>query len=232
MAQDAAGSIASLVTLPDEILLQILWYLDLPELLTMTRTSHHLRSLALDPLLHLRRLRYSSRSLARSLPHRPQLQTLQPPSSAIYLTRTHLAARRLHWSLVCIRLNRSLSRRPNLRTLVNANIVPAECCRRDRASGDIVVATDRRGLVVERKRRVERELVKEGLRVWLERKAGEILKRRKDGVGVGVLVWRFSKRGKSAEVREEKKVGECLEKGRVSGLKRFWEGLSRSAQMT
>lgn len=82
---------------------------------------------------------------------------------------------------------------------------------------------------MERKRRVERELVKEGLRVWLERKAGEILKRRKDGVGVGILVWRFSKRGKGAEVREEKKVGEWFEKGRVSGLKRFWEGLSRSA---
>ena len=107
--------------------------------------------------------------------------------------------------------------------------MPRECCHRDRASGDILVAGDRRGLVVERKRRVERELVKEGLRVWLERKAGEILKRRKDCVGVGVLVWRFSKRGKGVEVRErERTVGEGLEKGRVLGLKRFWEGLGAS----
>jgi len=84
-------------------------------------------------------------------------------------------------------------------------------------------------LVVERKRRVERELVKEGLRVWLERKAGEILKRRKDGVGVGVLVWRFSKRGKGLESKERVRTAfEGLEKGRVLGLRRFWEGLGAS----
>lgn len=37
MTQDAAGSIATLAALPDEIILNILWYLDIPELLTMTR---------------------------------------------------------------------------------------------------------------------------------------------------------------------------------------------------
>lgn len=84
--------------------------------------------------------------------------------------------------------------------------------------------------MVERKRKVEREKVKEGLRVWLERKAGEIRKRKKDGVGVGVLVWRFSKRVKIVDVSEREarnRAGswESAEKGRVLGLKRFWEGL-------
>lgn len=85
---------------------------------------------------------------------------------------------------------------------------------------------------MERKRRVEREKVKEGLRVWLERKAGEIGRRRKkDGVGVGILVWRFSKRVKITDVSERERARaragswESAEKGRVMGLKRFWEGL-------
>lgn len=72
--------------------------------------------------------------------------------------------------------------------------------------------------------------MKEGLRVWLERKAGEIrAKRLKSGVGVGVLVWRFSKRAK-----EERMTGETdarggrelrTESGRVMGLRQFWEAM-------
>lgn len=85
------------------------------------------------------------------------------------------------------------------------------------------------GGLVERKRKVEREKVKEGLRVWLERKAGEIRRRKKDGVAVGVLVWRFSRRPKldaaansgAGKVRETDR----LQDGKVLGLKRFWEGL-------
>lgn len=81
---------------------------------------------------------------------------------------------------------------------------------------------------MERKRRVEREQVKEGLRVWLERKAREIGRRRKDGVGVGVLVWRFTKKVKlepAANAATRAQRWERPENGRVSGLKRFWEGL-------
>jgi len=87
------------------------------------------------------------------------------------------------------------------------------------------------GMLVERKRRVEREKVKEGLRVWLERKAGEIRKRRKDGVGVGILVWRFSKRVKISENGSRMdaiKTSERMENEKVLGLKRFWEGLGGS----
>jgi len=42
IARDAAGSISAISTLPDEILLQILWYLDIPELLTMTRVGAYI----------------------------------------------------------------------------------------------------------------------------------------------------------------------------------------------
>ncbi|PNS16231.1 hypothetical protein CAC42_6338 [Sphaceloma murrayae] len=216
-----------LLGLPDEVLVLVLWHLDVPELLAVSRTSHRLRTLALDPYIHHARLRYSSHRLPRLLSTRPPLSALQPPTSGIYLSRTHLAARRLHWSLVCIRLNRSLSRRPAITSLVSANILPRECCRRDRASGDyLFAASERGGLVTERKRKVEREKVKEGLRVWLERKAGEILKRREKGVGVGVLVWRLQKRMKIEEMREGRR-GVVIEghEGRVKGLRSFWEGV-------
>ncbi|KAF4552998.1 Hypothetical protein D9617_8g050110 [Elsinoe fawcettii] len=212
-----------LLRLPDELLANILCHLDVPELLVVSRTSHRLRALALDPYLHHRRRRLTSLALPHLLSSRPPLAALQPPSAAIYLSRTHLAARRLHWSLVCIRLNRSLSRRPGLSSLVSANILPRECCRRDRASGEYVF---RGGLVVERKKKVEREKVKEGLRVWLERKAGEICRRREKGVGVGVLVWRLQRRLKVEERREGNRE-KVMDTGRVRGLKMFWEGVGR-----
>ncbi|PSK34093.1 hypothetical protein B9Z65_8419 [Elsinoe australis] len=190
------------------------------------QTSHRLRALALDPYLHHARLRQTTQRLPCLLSTRPPLSSLQPPSSSIYLSRTHLAARRLHWSLVRIRLNRSLSRRPTITTLVSANILPRECCRRDRASGEYMY---RGGLVVERKKKVEREKVKEGLRVWLERKAGEIMKRREKGVGVGVLVWRLQRR---MRLEGERTGGKGVEiegaEGRVRGLRSFWEGVGRT----
>lgn len=188
--------------------------------------SLHFRSLALDPLLHSQRLHASSVTLSSFLPRRPRLQTLQPPTSSIYLTRTHVAARKLGFSLALVSLNRSLSRRPPLSTLVNANIVPKDCCRVHRESGEMLIAT---GGIVERKRRLEREKIKEGLRVWLERKAG-VIGRRKDVV-VGVLVWRFSKRAKgmgqdcNERSRPSPRSWERPESGRVTGLKRFWEDL-------
>jgi len=114
-----------------------------------------------------------------------------------------------------------------LSSLVNANIVPKECCRRDRQSGEMLIAT---AGILERKRKVEREKVKEGLRVWLERKAGEI--GRKKDVGVGILVWRFSKRAKAVpcdvsglQPRLSHASWEGHEAGRVRRLRRFWEDL-------
>jgi hypothetical protein len=72
---------------------------------------------------------------------------------------------------------------------------------------------------------VEREQIKEGLRVWLERKALEIRSRKNEG-GVGMLVWRFSRKFRVGEQK-----GECNDwrekpkKDKVTGLKRFFEDL-------
>lgn len=76
---------------------------------------------------------------------------------------------------------------------------------------------------------LEREKIKEGLRVWLERKARQIPLKRKDG-GVGVLVWKFSKRlrlGANTSDQSGNSVAgeETPKKDRVSGLKRFWENI-------
>lgn len=151
------------------------------------------------------------------------MPSLQPPAATIYLTRTHLAARKLHWSLVSIRLNRSLLRRPKLSTLASANILPKECLRRDPVSGDVVWGVS--GPVFEQKRRVEVEKIKEGLRVWLERKARDIRTRKKEG-GVGVLVWRFSRTMKMGDARRDAGMSvERPNKDKVSSLRRFFEGL-------
>lgn len=159
------------------------------------------------------------------LPRRPALSTLQPPAATIYLSRTHIAARRLHWSLVCIRLNRSLMRRPAPSTLISANILPKECCKFDRRVGEVVWGHGVAGPLIERRRRVEREQLKEKMRVWLERKASQIGAKRKVDGGVGVMVWRFSKKMKLGE-RETQWRGENPKKDKVSGLKRFWESIN------
>lgn len=153
------------------------------------------------------------------------MSKLQPPTSAIYLTRTHIAARRLHWSLVCIRLQRSLSRRPPLKTLISTGKIPPETCRYDRRSGEIVWGTGVAGALVELKRKVEREQIKEGLRVWLERKAREIRSRKSEG-GVGTLVWRFSRKMKFNEPKNEGTNRDKPKKEKVRGLKSFFEDLS------
>lgn len=107
--------------------------------------------------------------------------------------------------------------------------MPKEFCKRDRRSGEVVWGTGVAGALIERKRRVEREQIKEGLRVWLERKASEIRSKRSRSTegGVGVLVWRFSKKirlGDSDQSTDEWR--EKPKKETVNGLKRFWEGLN------
>lgn len=96
----------------------------------------------------------------------------------------------------------------------------------DRTSGELVRA-GLAGPLVERKRKVEREAIKDGLRVWLERKAREIkVHHRKDG-SVGILVWRFSRRMKVCDARRASN-GVPVEgpaKENVSKLRRIWEAL-------
>ena len=110
-------------------------------------------------------------------------------------------------------------------SLVTARILPEDCCRRDHGSGDIFLA---RSALVQRKRRLELEKFKEGMRVWLERKAGEI-KRRKSRVGeVGILVWRFTKRARVLEESKTESRSSAYNHAAtssVSSLRRFWEGM-------
>lgn len=106
-----------------------------------------------------------------------------------------------------------------------ANILPKECCKYDRRSGEIVWGNGVAGALVERKRRVEREKIKEGLKVWLERKAHQIGMRKDEG-RVGIMLWRFSRKLRLGEPNHN--VPDWKERPRkekVSGLKRFWEGM-------
>lgn len=185
--------------------------------------SHRLRSVSLDRVLRLQRLHKSSVHLSFFLPTRPPLRSLQPPASAIYLTRTHVAARHLHFRLLSATLNRSLFRRPSVSSLVNARILPKECCRRDRSSGDIIVAHS--GLF-ERKRKLELEKFKEGMRAWLEKKARAIKKHKSHVGDVGILVWRFTKRSKETDYSLTESSSRARSNtDRVSSLRRFWEDL-------
>lgn len=197
--------------------------------LTSVQVCTRLRKLALDPVLHIYRRRYSSSTLSVRLTKRQPLYTLAPPAAAIYLTSTHYAAKKLHWSLVSIKLNRSLSRRPTLSSLVGANVIPRECCRRDRNSGDYTMARAGHGFFVERKRRLEREQLKQGLRVWMERKAKEIRKRKKDYMGVGILIWRFSKKPKGTDLARTPSGNGTFDgvpgNGHVLDMRTFWEGI-------
>ena len=158
------------------------------------------------------------------LPQRPPLSSLQPPVATIYLTRTHLAARKLSRSLLCIRLQRGLARRPKASTLVSQNILPSECCSL-RRSGEVIWGAGVAGALVERKRKLEREQMKASLRVRLERKAKEIRARKKDG-GVGILVWRWSRKMRVVDREDYSGWGEGPKKDKVSGLRRFYEGLT------
>lgn len=77
---------------------------------------------------------------------------------------------------------------------------------------------------------MEREHLREGLRVWLDRKAHQIQARQKDAAGgVGVLVWRFSRKVKLGDTKRVSEQWPERPKEKVSGMKRFWENLSGSA---
>ena len=82
---------------------------------------------------------------------------------------------------------------------------------------------------MERRRRVEREHLRDGLRVWLDRKAHQIRARQKDAAdGVGVLVWRFSRKMKLNGSERHQRV-EFPKKEKVMGLKSFWESVGGNA---
>ena len=113
--------------LPAEVVLHILSFLSISDLHSLTRTSRLLRQLSCDPILHMQRLYLASQILSTSLPHRPSIDTLRPPQAWIFLSRTHVLARTVSRSLISVRLNHNLSRRPPADSLVERAILPREC---------------------------------------------------------------------------------------------------------
>lgn len=127
--QMAALSLApntySMNDLPDEVLLQILSYLAVDDLLQCSRTSHLLRCLAADPVLHHNRLLCASANLQLALSRRRTKASISPPRAWIMLSKTNVMSRSICRSLIRIRLCHSLERRPSTNDLVARAIIPA-----------------------------------------------------------------------------------------------------------
>ncbi|GAP89431.1 putative F-box domain-containing protein [Rosellinia necatrix] len=200
--------------LPNEVLMQILGFLDVSDLLTTSRINHHFRTLSLAPILHTYRLQHVRAQLPPLLtsPSRPSLAELI--ARHIFLTHTTQISRRLARNLVAIRLSRRLPQRPSAETLVQRGVLPPECvpagCYRGSSGGGggagpvvVVVAP----ALVARRRAVEKEKLKDGLRRW-----------------VGG-VWRGEVKERSEGVRRwEERAGV----GRVWRLRRFWERIGQA----
>ena len=208
-----------------------------------TKTCHRLRKLSFDPILHAQRLQTASHRLSQTLPHRPSLSSLLPPQSTIYLSTTHVLARHLSRQLVSIRLNRNLSRRPSATSLVKSNILPEECCKCDKITGEVVWGGRVAPGLVGVKRKIEKEKVKDGLRAWLERKAAKM--KAEEGksesapetemLSVRKLIQKFTTSRKSSSdgtlsrwgVRWDSRASNEPTRAHVYGLRRFWEGLAK-----
>ncbi|KAG9255564.1 uncharacterized protein F5Z01DRAFT_547902 [Emericellopsis atlantica] len=191
------GYPCSLADLPNEVLLHVFAFLDVSDLLVVSRTTHHLRSLCVSPILHTWRLRLTRTILPPLLYSRPSRQELIARS--IFLTQTTVVSRRLARSLTSIRLSRRLATRPSPEVLVERAVLPKEC-----VPGLTTVHLTPR--IVQRKKTIERERIKDGLRRWIEG------------------TWRGRVEVKELEAREwEERWGV----GRVWRLRRFWEKMSR-----
>lgn len=114
----------TLSDLPEELLLLLLSYLDVSDLLQLSRTCYLLRQLATDPILHNARLLYARDDLARRLLQRKTRAQLSPPIAWIWLSRVNVQSRAISRSLVKIRLSHRLDSRPSLQDLVQRSIVP------------------------------------------------------------------------------------------------------------
>ncbi|CAK7229051.1 hypothetical protein SCUCBS95973_007086 [Sporothrix curviconia] len=187
---------SSLDDLPNEVLMHILGYLDVNDLLATSRTSHHLRCLAVAPILHTLRRRQIRAALPPLLssPMRPSLADLI--RRHIFLTSTTVVSRKLTRSLVSIRLSRRLAARPPVHVLVERCVLPPECAP---GIGHVAPA------LAARTRAVEREKLKDGLRRW-----------------VGA-VWQREVGRRSERIR---KYDESLGVGKVWRLRKFWERVS------
>jgi hypothetical protein len=126
-------------------------------------------------------------------------------------------------NLIKIKLNRKLLGRPSAEALVQKGVLPAECYKGGMAPG-----------LVETKRRVERERVKDLLRGWVEEWRRRVGDREVEGEKMDVrrMARRFAKSGeRESESRWGKLAGEKRRelptRAKVLGLRRFWEKVGR-----
>lgn len=193
------GKPGSLDCLPNEILLHVLGFLDVSDLLATSRTNHLLRGLSLSPILHQYRLQRTRQILPPLLWSAARPTVADLIARSIFLTHTLVVSRRLAWSLVSIRLSRRLAARPPAEVLVERCVLPKECVP---GMSSVYVAP---GLVAKRKA-IEKERVKDGLRRWI---AGK---------------WKGEVREREEQLR---RWHESRGIGRVWKLTKFWERVSR-----
>ncbi|ROT43805.1 hypothetical protein SODALDRAFT_258111, partial [Sodiomyces alkalinus F11] len=186
-----------LSNMPNEVLFNILGFLDIDDILSTSRINHHLRHLSLAPILRTYRLRHTRAVLRPLLASRPPLSDLI--SRSIFLTHTNIVSRRLDRSLKSIQLARRLASRPSAEALVERAVLPAECVK---GMTTVHVAP---GLVA-RRRAIEKQKLKDGLRRWV----GAVWKSKVMQREEGMRRW-----------EESRGVG------RVWRLRRFWERVSR-----
>ncbi len=151
----------SLEQLPPEVILRILAYVEVDDLLQISRTCHSLRDLACDPVLHLERLRRVSSTLSRALEQRPSKASISPPNAWIWLSKTNVLSRQISKSLIRIRLSHNLEHRPKAHDLVARAILPLACTA---YSGLVSPA------LIQSRQAVEKQKLKAGLCRKLERR--------------------------------------------------------------
>ncbi|KAF5025765.1 hypothetical protein F66182_2098 [Fusarium sp. NRRL 66182] len=189
----------SLEVLPNEVLFHIMGFLDISDLLSTSRTSHLLRDISRDPVLHHYRLRQVRSDLSSLLWSRSRPSLADLIARSIFMTHTTIVSRRLARSLVSIRLSRRLAARPSAASLVERSVLPKECVP-GMASVHVAPA------IVAKKKAIEKERVKDGLRQWIASRWRREVRERQDGV---------------------RRWEESRGVGRVWRLRRFWERVSR-----
>ncbi|TFB03067.1 hypothetical protein CCMA1212_005538 [Trichoderma ghanense] len=195
----SAWSPPRLDTLPSEVLALVASFLDVDDLLRMSRTCRRLRNVSIDPVLHHCRLRNARFLVASYLnsPWRPSLDDLMARS--IFLTQNTIISRRLARSLISIRLSRRLASRLTASDLVQRSVLPQEC-----VPGMVPVHVAP-GLVARRKT-IEKERIKDGLRRWIS------------------VEWKSQVHERAEDARRSDEIRGV---GRVWKLRRFWERMSR-----
>ncbi|ETI27732.1 hypothetical protein G647_00181 [Cladophialophora carrionii CBS 160.54] len=150
-----------LESLPPEVLLRVLSFLEVPDLLQVSRTSHALRDIACDPLLHLERLHHVSYTLSTLLARRPSKASISPPNSWIWLSKTNVLSRQISKSLIRIRLSHNLEHRPSPYDLVQRAILPSACTSYSSHVSPVLIQSQQA---------VQRRKLKDGLGKKLERR--------------------------------------------------------------